>query len=85
MGKDLNNDKDVQSIHEQVQKDYFWLNRSNIVKSIIEDIETKKNKEIIDKYENPSQPKQTEAPTTLSDEERHNKEVDQQINNELKL
>jgi hypothetical protein len=84
MGKDLNKPNDVKAIHEQVQKDYFWENRSNIVRSIIEDIETKKNKETIDKYDNPSQPKNTEAPKTLSDEERHNKEVDQQMINMYK-
>ena len=39
MGKDLKKPNDVKAIHEQVQKDYFWMNRSNIVRSIIDDIE----------------------------------------------
>jgi|GEM_PF-5807618 len=72
LGKDVNDKKDVASVVEQVQKDYLWLRRGDLVKSIVNDIETKKNQETVDKYENPSKPKQTEAPVQLSDEDRHN-------------
>ena len=74
LGKDVNNKAHLKEITELVQKDYLWLHKGDIIKSVTNDIVTKMTKEQFDKYQNTSKPKQVEAPKNLSDEERHNSE-----------
>lgn len=69
---DLNNQAQVNALLEQVNKDYLWLRRSELIKSAVDDIVTKMTKEQFDKFHNTSKPKSVEAPVQLSDEQRHN-------------
>ena len=83
LGKDVNNKAHIQEITELVQKDYLWMHKGDIIKSVTNDIVTKMTKEQFDKYQNTSKPKQTEAPKNLSEEERHNQEERQRMLNDF--
>jgi hypothetical protein len=85
LGRDATKKEDVQAIVEQVQKDYLWIHKNDIIKTAIQDTVTKMTQETFDKYHNTSQPKRTEAPPTLSNEERHNKEQMDKMANDFKL
>jgi len=85
MGKDITKEDDKKSVITQVQKDYVWDNISNIVRNIHEDTVTKMTQEKFNEYHNPSQPKLVEAPPTLNDEDRFNKEQMDQMKNDFNL
>ena len=83
--KDISKPEDVKALVEQAQKDYLWLRRGELLRTATEDVITKMTKEQLDKYHNTSQPERTEAPATLSDEDRFNKEQQDNMAKEFKI
>lgn len=84
-GRDVNNEKDVAYLTEQIHKDYLWINRSAVIKSAVEDVITKMTKEQFDKFHNTSKPKDTEAPQTLTDEQKKNNETLHKMMDDFKV
>jgi len=71
-GKDLSNENDKNALLEQVQKDFLWINKGSVIKKAIEDTLSKMTKEEMEKYYNPSKPKQEEGTQTLSKDDEFN-------------
>ena len=84
-GRDVNNEQDVAYLTEQIHKDYLWINRSAVIKSAVEDVITKMTKEQFDKFHNTSQPKSTESPQTLTDEQKKNNETLHKMMDDFKV
>ena len=71
--KDVNNPNDVNALLEMVHKDFLWLNKESMFKTLREDIVSKLTEEEFKKYHNPKKPSTGDTtPLRTSDEERLN-------------
>lgn len=71
--KDVNNPNDVKALIEMVEKDFLWLNKEAMFKTLREDIVSKITEEEFKKYHNPKKPTGgDQAPIRTSEEERLN-------------
>lgn len=71
--KDVNNPNDVKALIEMVEKDFLWLNKEAMFKTLREDIVSKITEEEFKKYHNPKKPSSGDiTPLRTSDEERLN-------------